>query len=232
MSQQTHPSLLDRLQNAADVMAWRTFFECYWPLVFSYARYRGCSEHTAEEIVQDVMLKVFEKREVFHYDPARGRFRNWLHRVVNNQVAEHRRRPSERLRAQGGDTSLTVELQESHEPAPDAAWDESFDRAVLAALVQIVRRQANPRDFVAFELTVLQDRPAGEVARLLGVSRNVVYKARRQLLQRLRQLAGSYADDGQLCRQARQALASLPDAAIGRSLTGRIARTMQQSRKT
>jgi len=230
MSQKTHPTLLNRLRDAADAMAWNDFFQCYWPVVFSYARYRGCSEHTAEEIVQEVMLKVFEKRDVFHYDPAHGRFRNWLHRIVNSQVAERRRRPSERIRARGGDSSDAAIERAAEEPAPDAAWDESFDRTVLAALMQVVRRQTNPRDFVAFELTVLQDRDAGDVARLIGTSRNVVYKARRQVLQRIRQLAGDYADDGRLCRQVREALESLPGAAAGRSVTGQIAKTMQHGR--
>ncbi|NUQ65289.1 MAG: sigma-70 family RNA polymerase sigma factor, partial [Pirellulales bacterium] len=91
----------------------------------------------------------------------------------------------------------------------------------------VVRRQMDPRDFVAFELTVLQDRDPAEVARLLGISRNMVYKARREVLRQLRHLAGSYADDGRLCRQVREALESLPAAAIGRSLSGQLAKTMQ-----
>jgi RNA polymerase sigma-70 factor (ECF subfamily) len=229
MTHKTRPSLLERLRDAADVMAWNDFFACYWPVVFSYARHRGCSEHTAEEIVQEVLLKVFEKREVFRYDPAQGRFRNWLHRIVNNQVAEHRRRPSERIRARGGDSS-DAPLEQAAD-GPDTEWDASFDRAVMAALVQVVQRQVNPRDFVAFELTVLQDRAPGDVARLLGMSRNMVYKARREVLQRLRQLAGDYADDGRLTDQVRAALESLPDAAIGRSVSRRITKTIEQNRK-
>jgi RNA polymerase sigma factor (sigma-70 family) len=228
MTHKTRPSLLERLRDAADVMAWNDFFTCYWPVVFSYARHRGCSEHTAEEIVQEVMLKVFEQRDVFRYDPAQGRFRNWLHRIVNNQVAERRRRPSERVRALGGDSSDAPAERAAEEPGPDAAWDASFDRAVLAALVQVVQRQTNPRDFVAFELTALQDRAPADVARLLGISRNMVYKARREVLQRLRELAGHYADEGCLTAQVREALESLPD---GRSLSGRITKTIDQNRK-
>jgi RNA polymerase sigma factor (sigma-70 family) len=212
-------------------MAWNDFFTCYWPVVFAYARHRGCSEHTAEEIVQEVMLKVFQKRDVFRYEPAQGRFRNWLHRIVNNQVAEFRRRPSERIRAQGGDSMAALMECAAEESRPDPAWDEAFDRAVLAALVHAVQRQTNPRDFVAFELTVLQDRAPGDVARLLGMSRNMVYKARRRVLQQLRQLAGDYADEGRLCRQVREALESLPDAAIGRSLSGQLAETIESGRK-
>ena len=103
MSHNTRPTLLNRLRDGSDTMAWSEFFGCYWPVVFSYARHRGCSEHTAQEVVQDVMLTVFEKRDVFQYDPAKGRFRNWLHRIVNNRVAEQRRRAADADLPRGAD---------------------------------------------------------------------------------------------------------------------------------
>ncbi len=230
MPQNTRVTLLNRLRDATDTMAWDEFFGSYWPVVFSYARHRGCSEHTAQEIVQDVMLTVFEKRDVFHYDPTRGRFRNWLHRVVNNRVAQRRRRPTERVRARGGEPDDALIESADDSLQPDAAWDASFDRAVLAAMVQVLRRETNPRDFVAFELTAVHGHSPKEVARLTGMSRNMVYKARRNLLERLRQLAGDYADEGRLCRQVREALESLPAPTIERSITGQIARTMRRSK--
>ena len=101
MTDKTHSTLLGRLRDGADVLAWDEFFGRYWPMIHALARYHGCSEHTAEEVVQDVVLKVFENRDVFRYDPQRGRFRDWLAMVIRNQVAEQRRRPSERIRARG-----------------------------------------------------------------------------------------------------------------------------------
>ena len=226
MSSQTRPTLLHRLRDAADSMAWDEFFQRYWSLVYGFARHRGCSQHTAEEVVQEVMLKVFEQRDVFRYDPARGRFRDWLHRVVCNQVAEHRRRPSERVRARGGDPGLNSIEPEGDGAAPDAAWEAAFEQALLSALLDVVRRETNPREFVAFELTALGRQRPAEAARVTGMTRNMVYKARRKVLSRLKQLAGNYAAAGQLCRQVRQALESLPEAPIQRSLTRQVEKTM------
>jgi len=227
MSSRTCPTLLERLRDASDPVVWGDFFQRYWPVVYGYARRRGCSEHTAEEIVQEVMLVVFERRDAFRYDPARGRFRDWLHCVTFRCVAGRRRCRSERVRARGGDWSVPAIEAESDEPRPDAAWETAFEHALLTALVDVVRRESNPRDFVAFELTVLQERPPAEAARIAGMTRNLVYKARRKLLARLRELAGDYANDGRLCQQVRLALASLPEVSIQRSLTGRIDRTMR-----
>ena len=75
-------------------MAWDEFWTRYWRAVFNFAKCRGCSEHTAEEVVQDVMLSVFEKRHVFRYDPSKGRFRDWLGGVVRNLVSKRRAKPA------------------------------------------------------------------------------------------------------------------------------------------
>ena len=95
MAENTRATLLERLRDGADALAWDEFFARYWPTIYGFARHRGCSLHTAEEVVQDVMLKVFQQRDIFHYDPSRGRFRDWLATVVRNQVFERRRRPTE-----------------------------------------------------------------------------------------------------------------------------------------
>ena len=60
----TRATLLERLVDGHDAMAWDEFFRRYWPLVFYFARRRGCSDHTAEEVVQEVMLKVFRQRDL------------------------------------------------------------------------------------------------------------------------------------------------------------------------
>lgn len=228
MASRTCPTLLERLRDAADPVAWEDFFRCYWPVVYAYARERGGSEHTAEEIVQEVMLTVFAQRDVFHYDPSRGRFRDWLYRVTRNQVAQHRRRPSERVRACGGEAGPPLGEAESPEEPPDALWEKAFEQALLAALLDAVRREIPPQEFVAFELTVLQEQSPAMAAELTGMTRNMVYKARRKILARLRELAGDYASEGELCHQVRRAMAAHPAGSAERSLTRQIANSIRQ----
>jgi RNA polymerase sigma-70 factor (ECF subfamily) len=208
-------------------MAWDSFFQRYWPVVYAYARHRGCSEHTSEEIVQDVMLTVFKQRDVFRYDPCRGRFRDWLHRVTSNRIAQRRRRPAERVRAHGDSCPVTEPFSPALEP--DVAWETAFEHTLLSALVDIVRHEFNPRDFVAFELTALGDLSPAHVARLLRVTRNMVYKARRRIVARLQQLAGDYIEEGQLCERIRQAIAALPDERVERAVTS-VVQTIRQSK--
>lgn len=227
MDGKTRATLLEQLRDGKNPLAWDEFFQRYWPLLFAYSKHRGCSDHTAEEIVQEVMLEVFEQRDLFHYDPARGRFRDWLAAVVRNKVAEHRRRPAQRVRAPGGEASAAVAEPEADQPEPDAAWETAFENALLLVLLDVARREVNPRDFLAFELLAVAGLSGHAVARITGLSRNAAYKARRRVMKRLQQLAGTYGDDGRLTAQIREALAERPCPAVERSLTTRMEATMR-----
>jgi len=227
MNDDTRATLLERLRDGADPLVWDEFFQRYWRLIYASARARGCSEHTGEEIVQDVMLAVFEKRDVFRYDPALGRFRDWLCGLVRNKVAEFRRRPAERVRALGGDSDVGVMDVEADDAGPDETWETIFEQLLLVVLLDIVRRELNPRTYQAFELSTLYEMSGREAARITGISRNAVYQARKKVFTRLRELGATYRKDGQLHEHVKQALRSLPSPIVERSLTTRIAKTMR-----
>jgi RNA polymerase sigma factor (sigma-70 family) len=218
----TRTSLLERLHDGADPMAWDDFFHRYWPFAFAVARGRGCSEHTAEEVVQDVMLAIFERTAVFRHDPSRGRFRDWLGGVVRNKAAARRRAPAERCRARGGGD---LDEMEDGGDAPDALWEAAFDQALLAFLLDKVREEVHPRTFQAFEAFTLGGCSGEEAARLTGMTPNAVYQARKNILRRLRDLGAVYGLQGPPDEMIRAAAEFRPGAAVERSLVARIERT-------
>jgi RNA polymerase sigma-70 factor (ECF subfamily) len=222
----TKPTLLERIRDGSAVLAWEEFFQRYGRAIYALARSRGCSEHTAEEVVQEVMLAIFEQHEAFEYDPSRGRFRDWLAAVVRNVVATRRRRPSERVRGEGGDREMGIE-PEAADASPDAGLEVAFERAMLAVLLAVVRQEVAPETYQAFELSVLHELPAREAAEITGLSRNAVYLARRRVLGRLRDLGAPYREDGQLGERVKEAWASLPDDLAHAAISARIERTMR-----
>ena len=222
----TQATLLERLRDGSAVLAWEEFFQRYGRAVYALARSRGCSEHTAEEVVQEVMLAIFEQREVFEYDPSRGRLRDWLAAVVRNVVATRRRRPSERVRGAGGDRERAID-PEAADPSPDAGLEAAFEQAMLTVLLGVVRQDIEPETYQAFELVTLHELAGREAAEITGLSRNAVYLARRRVLRRLRDLGAPYVEDGRLEDRVKEALASLPDDAAHAAMSVRIERTMR-----
>lgn len=223
MHTQTQVTLLERLREASDPLAWEEFYERYWRLIFTTARRRGCSDHTAEEIVQEAMLAVFKGRAAFRYDPTRGRFRDWLGTVVRNAVAARRRAPADRVQPLADDAALAALPDDA--ARPDAEWDRAFDLATLASLLDVVRHEVTPATFQAFELAVLQEMPGADVARVTGLSRNAVYLARRRILARLKELGAVFEPAG-LAARLREAAKDAPRPAVERAVTVQVEQTL------
>lgn len=232
MDSKTRPSLLERIRDAADPLAWDDFYHRYWPVVLNFAKHRGCSDDTAQDIVQDVMLEVFKQREVFQYDAAKGRFRNWLGGIARNLVAKRRGKPFERIRGRGGDSDH--ELGQCEDPGPDAdqVWQQVFDEGVLCALLDVVRHEVTPTTYQAFELVALEGLSGDAAARVTGLSPNAVRKARARVLGRLRDLGRPYQERGELLDCVKRALASRPQAQVERALTTRMEETMRRRQES
>lgn len=228
MDTQTHATLLERLREPSDPLAWDDFYQRYWRLIFATARRRGCSDHTADEIVQEAMLAVFRGRDAFRYDPAHGRFRDWLGTVVRNAVAARRRSPADRARPLADDAPVAALADPA--PPPDAEWERGFDLATLAALLDVVRHEVTPATFQAFELAVLQELPGADVARVTGLSRNAVYLARRRVMARLEELGARVQPAAAFRDSLREAMRDAPRPAVERAVTCHVEQTLLAAR--
>src|SRR6187200_645124 len=77
-SPSTNDSLLLRLKDTHDELAWREFLDLYTPMVCRYAQRRGLQDADARDVAQEVFALVSRAIGAFEYDPLRGRFRAWL----------------------------------------------------------------------------------------------------------------------------------------------------------
>lgn len=216
MAGDTQVTLFDRMREAADPLCWHDFFDRYWRTIFAYARRLGCQDQSADDVVQEVLLVVFEGREVFRYDPARGRFRDWLAAVVRNTVARRRRGRDDRVRRAAAEPVVAELAGKTATPGEDC--QTAFENTLLCSALEIVRREVSAETYQAFELAVLHGVTGADIARVTGLSRNAVYKARARVLKRLQELGACYGRTGQLGEQLRRALRDAPPPHVHRSI--------------
>ena len=190
----TRPSLLARIRDPRDGVAWAEFVDIYGPLVYDYGRRRGLQDADAADLTQDVLRAVAAAAGRFAYDPARGAFRSWLFTVTRRKFLDstRRRRPGDRGT---GDTDVhrRLEAEEvgqsdgSHDAEDGIEWDGAFRQRLLDWAAGNIRGEFRPATWQAFWLCAVVGCAPSKASASLGMSVGAVYAAKCRVLARLRE---------------------------------------------
>ena len=184
MTIQTRASLLLRLHDPADAVAWSDFASIYEPVIYRLARSRGLQDADAREVTQEVLLAV--AGAIQRFDPTKeARFSGWLATVTRNATIDRLRRQRERG---SGQTDVLRVLQQVPEPQTDdtAEFDFQHRQQLFRWAAEQVRDQVQQSSWQAFWMTAVQGEPAGQVAQRLAMSVGAVYVARCRVLARIK----------------------------------------------
>lgn len=189
----TRSSLLGRLKDWEDQESWSQFFETYWRLIYNFSLRSGLSHEEAQEAVQETVLAVAKNIGKFHYDPKVCRFKTWLLSVtrskIANQLARRARQPSatHHPAPDGSDsTPLLNRLPDEQSDPLEHVWDEEWQKNLMETAIQRVKRRVSIEQYQMFDLFVLKQWSAGEVAKTLGVTIGHVYVAKHRVSKLIR----------------------------------------------
>lgn len=152
---------------------------------------QGLSEPDAEDVTQEVFLRVCREEFLSGADRAKGKFRNLLLAVTRHVVASHRRhalagRRDRRRDVALGDFEIPVEV------APDAEFDRLWVRGLVERAKE--RLKTDPH-FPALELQ-MAGRTYREIASALGRSEtdvtNHIHRAKLKWKAEIERLIGEY----------------------------------------
>ena len=180
----TRRSLILRLRDWDDQSSWKDFFETYWKLIYSVALKAGLNDAEAQDVVQETIISVARYIPGFRYDPALGSFKSWLMRITRTRIADHfRKRRFEKggkrfPREQAMDPGQMEAYADLGDFDLEAAWNEEWERHILANALAKVRESVNPVQYQMFYLHVCKGLPARQVAASLGVKLAEVYFAK------------------------------------------------------
>jgi RNA polymerase sigma factor (sigma-70 family) len=195
----TSPTLLARLRDEGDSLAWqdswKRFFELYHQPLMSVASNvyhyhtngRKPSQSALEDVVAGVVFDFFRKNR---YDPARARLHNYLRMITNARVVDKLRKekPSKY-------ESLDVPCESSGDtlgeslPAESSEEQEAFQNTLLATIVEDLRERISHRQFAIFELVKLKGMSPEDAASKLGVRRGVIDNTIYKVMVCLREIA-------------------------------------------
>ena len=137
---ETQRTLLMRICDVEDQLAWDQFAEIYTPLIFKFCYSRGLQHADAADIAQEVMKDVARAIQKFEYDPKRSSFRNWLYTLIRNRANKFYRAKGKQPQGTGR-TTIQRMLEEQPSSADAAEWDEEYCSYILQWAAREVRRE-------------------------------------------------------------------------------------------
>lgn len=183
----TRASLLVRIRDGNNHVAWNEFLQLYGPVVYGFARRRGLQDADAADLMQDVMRSISNAIGRLDYDRKHGTFRGWLFTVTRNKIFNFF--SARRIRPQGsGDTTTNLLLDQEPE-ANDGAddWELEYQRRIAATAMERIRSEFQEKTWLAFRLTAMEGVAVADAVKQTGLSAGAIYVAKSRVLARLKE---------------------------------------------
>jgi RNA polymerase sigma-70 factor (ECF subfamily) len=170
-----------------DQSAWEQIVRTYWRKVFNVA-YKFVGKHDeAEDLTQDIFLKIFKSLSTFD---RRANFQTWLISISRNLCIDHYRSVRKERETIDRDVDANELTPASKEPGPVAALEQrdrvALLRQALAALPETLRTAVLMRD--------IQELSYQEIATALrlpeGTVKSRINRGRTELARQIRKLRG------------------------------------------
>jgi RNA polymerase sigma-70 factor (ECF subfamily) len=183
----TRITLLGRLRrDPTNQKAWAEFVDHYGAKIYAWCRKWHLQEADAQDVTQNVLLKLARKMAEFTYDPSRS-FRAWLKTLTYHawsDFLESRARPG-----LGSGDSNAADILHSVEAREDLVrqLEEEFDRELLQEAMLRVRLRVAPQTWQAFILTALEGLSGAEAGERIPMQVAQVFVAKRRVQKMLRE---------------------------------------------
>ena len=165
----------------------------YRPPVVSYLRGRGVDSEQAEDLAQEVFLRIFEKRLLSKVEESRGKFRSFVLGVANNILREHRERTGAKKRGEG---RVPIALDEEIPADGERSFTHAWMLHLLRLAMKALESEAARRDLEVFRSFVGCGPSYEELATQLGITttavRNALYRTKERLRAEVSKLINRY----------------------------------------
>jgi RNA polymerase sigma factor (sigma-70 family) len=194
---QTRPSLLNRLKSGDDAESWQTFYRIYGKLARDFALQAGLNDTEADEVVQETAIAMARHLPEYRYDPKVCRFKTWLLNQTSWRIKDQFKKrktvmtsmPSGSSANDNDETARTATINRVPDATAanlDMMFEAQWRKNLFDVAVERIKPKFHLKQFQVFDLVVLKEWPAAEVAHSLGVSLANVYVIRHRIASAIR----------------------------------------------
>jgi len=167
---------LKSIAESQDAKALSDLFEIYGPKLKGWLMARGVGSGTAEDIIQDVMIKVWTRASLF--DPAKASFATWIYRMTRNRWIDHKRKHG---RMDVRDPELMKIIADDEVPSAEDYFISDQDSQRLHG--EIAKLNQNQQD--AIRMAFIEFKTHKEISEETGLPLGTVKTRIRSAIQKL-----------------------------------------------
>lgn len=168
---------LQAIAEHRDAKALSDLFDIYSPKLKGWLMARGAADATAEDVVQDVMLKVWTGAHMF--DPSKASFATWVYRMTRNRWIDYQRKHG-RMDVRDPELMKTI----ADEEVPSAEEDYVVEQENIWLREEI--EKLNPSQQTAIRMAYMQFKTHKEIAEEMGLPLGTVKTRIRSAMQALK----------------------------------------------
>jgi len=160
-----------------DARALSDLFEIYGPKLKGWLMVRGVGNGTAEDIVQDVMIKVWTKAARF--DPMKASFATWVYRMTRNRWIDYQRKHG---RMDVRDPELMKIIADDEVPSAEANFIAQQNSDILKEHIA----RLTPAQQMAIRMAFMEYKTHKEISAETGLPLGTVKTRIRSAIQALK----------------------------------------------
>jgi RNA polymerase sigma-70 factor (ECF subfamily) len=182
----TRYSLLARLADPADAVAWSEFMQIYRDAIYRYSRSRGLQDSDALDVVQNVLVITHQAIGDWQPSGQSGAFRNWLVQTAHRVCLRALRNKGRSDHAVGGSDGMHRLQLATHDDNARNAEDADWQRWAFCWAAGQIQSEVAPVTWNAFWLSAVEGCTPEETAEKTGLRVGSVYTAKCRVIAKIR----------------------------------------------
>ena len=164
------------------------FYRQYQSLMFSAAYKCGYDYYTAEQAIDDVLIRIFCLHQC-NYAPKRGTIISYLYGAIAKACYNQKRRDQRYQFCTEEEMAALCDQEESNLCSFDRQLRQAEKSKMMhTAMLLLGKEMASAKTQAVFELAVVEQERPREVARLLNVTPTFVYQVKQTWKRRFQEL--------------------------------------------
>lgn len=212
-------------EGSSSETAWQNLCKIYWYPLYAFIRRNGATKEDSEDIVQGFLLSLFERQDLNHVSPEKGRFRSFLLASLKHYISN----ATDKVNAlkRGGtapvlsldweEAGARFEISDTSAGTPDEIYDREWALALLQNVLERLRAEWQTKhkqalfDLLQIFLTVdRDDAKYAETAASHGYSETYlrvnIHRLRKRYRELLREEIGQTLKNRDMIEDEMQAL--------------------------